>query len=153
MKHFQFKIALVAMLLSFAPKQASAYDFEVDGIYYNVVSMSDFTCEVTSGDNEYTGEVNIPEQVTYNKRTFSVTSIGYDAFIGCKGLTSVTIGNSVTSIGHYAFSLCSGLTGVTIGNSVTTIGDDAFSWCSDLTGVTIPNSVTSIGDHAFNECI
>ena len=152
MKHLQFRIALVAMLLSFAPKQASAYDFEVDGIYYNVVSMSELTCEVTSGDNEYTGEVNIPEQVTYNKRTFSVTSIGHDAFKGCKGLTSVTIGNSVTSIGDFAFSWCSGLTGVTIPNSVTSIGYYAFSGCSNLASVTIPNSVTTIENYAFNGC-
>ena len=82
-----------------------------------------------------------------------VTSIGYYAFYGCSGLTSVTIGNSVTSIGDDAFSCCSDLTSVTIGNSVTSIGDDAFSGCSGLTSVTIPNSVTSIGDDAFSSCI
>ena len=35
-----------------------------------------------------------------------MTSIGYGAFSGCSGLTSVTIGNSVTSIGKYAFRNC-----------------------------------------------
>ena len=39
-----------------------------------------------------------------------VTSIGYEAFYGCTGLTSVTIGASVESIGSYAFSYCTGLT-------------------------------------------
>ena len=131
---------------------ASAYDFEVDDIYYNVVSMSDLTCEVTRGDNEYTGDVNIPEQVTYNKRTFSVISIRDKAFNGCSNLTSVTIPNSVTSIGDNAFEICRNLMSVTIPNSVTSIGDYAFSWCSGLTGVTIPNSVTTIENHAFNGC-
>ena len=37
----------------------------------------------------------------------SVTSIGENAFNGCKGLTSVTIPNSVTSIGYRAFYDCS----------------------------------------------
>ena len=81
-----------------------------------------------------------------------VTSIGYMAFSGCSGLTSVTIGNSVESIGKYAFRNCSGLTSVTIGNSVTSIGDYAFRSCSGLTEVTIGNSVTSIGDDAFYGC-
>ena len=42
----------------------------------------------------------------------SVIAIGYGAFWGCTGLTSVTIPNSVTSIENYAFSQCSGLTEV-----------------------------------------
>ena len=82
----------------------------------------------------------------------SVTEIGYDAFYGCSGLTSVTIPNSVTSIGGYAFCECTGLTSVTIPNSVTSIGGYAFAFCSGLTSVTIPNSVTEIGDDAFYSC-
>jgi hypothetical protein len=82
----------------------------------------------------------------------SVTSIGYGAFWGCIGLTSITIPESVTSIGDYAFSSCSGLTSVTIPESVTSIGRYAFSYCSSLTSVTIPNSVTNIGECAFYEC-
>ena len=82
----------------------------------------------------------------------SVTSIGDNAFRGCSGLTSVTIGNSVTSIGERAFRDCSGLTSVTIPNSVTSIGESAFKGCTRLTNVTIPGSVTSIGPWAFSGC-
>ncbi len=82
----------------------------------------------------------------------SVTTIGDDAFSYCSSLTSVTIPESVTSIGEYAFYKCSRLTSVTIGNSVTSIGKDTFGNCSSLTSVTIPESVTSIGEYAFYNC-
>ena len=112
------------------------------------------------------GDVVIPDSVTsigyeaFRGRTgltsvtigSSVTSIGVWAFSGCTGLTSVTIGNGVTSIGDYAFYHCSGLTSVTIGGSVTIIGNSAFSVCSRLKSVTIPDSVTSIEGWAFSGC-
>ena len=82
----------------------------------------------------------------------SVTSIGGSAFWGCSGLKSVTIPDGVTSIGEGAFRGCSGLTSVTIGNGVTSIGEYAFSECSGLKSITIPDSVTSIGDGAFSWC-
>ena len=82
----------------------------------------------------------------------SGTSIGYGAFDGCSGLTSVAIPDSVTSIGDYAFDGCSNLTSITIPNSVTSIGEAAFRGCSGLTSVAIPDSVTSIGDYAFYGC-
>ena len=82
----------------------------------------------------------------------SVTSIGYYAFYGCSGLTSITIPNSVTSIGYKAFYGCDSLTSITIPNSVRYIGEWAFHGCSALTSITIPNSVTSIGYEAFYGC-
>ena len=81
-----------------------------------------------------------------------VTSIGIAAFQGCSGLTSLTIPSGVTSIGNYAFSGCRGLTSLTIPSGVTSIGKSAFLGCSGLTSLTIPSSVTSISDRAFYGC-
>ena len=87
------------------------------------------------------------------KNTFipnSVTSIGEDAFYGCKGLTSITIPNSVTSIGNWAFKGCSGLTSITIPNSVKRIGDSSFIGCTFL------NEIFYLGTHeqwnVINRC-
>ena len=133
--------------------QASAYDFEVDGIYYNKLGNNvEVTYSSDMWNNSYSGAVNIPSSVYHEGTLCKVTSIGDAAFFWCSELTSVTIPNSVTSIGYSAFSGCSGLTSITIPNGVTSIGDSAFSGCSGLTSITIPNSVTSIGDDAFYRC-
>ena len=131
---------------------AHAYDFEVDGIYYNVSSLTDLTCSVTSGTSKYSGYVKIPSKVNYNDLELSVISIEKSAFYDCKELTSIVIPNSVTSIGAYAFDYCSALTSIEIPNSVMSIEKNAFDFCSSLDSIIIPNSVTSIEAFAFSHC-
>ena len=143
---------MTTLILSvFFSISSSAYDVGVDGIYYNLISKGNIA-EVTKGDNKYEGNITIPSSISVNEVEYSVTSIGYKAFEGCSGLTSITIPNSVTSIGVSAFLGCSGLTSITIPNSVTSIDRFAFERCSSLTSVTIPNSVTIIGEYAFSGC-
>ena len=149
-----FRPALLLILSLFSSFSALAYAYgcKVDGIYYDL-NTTDKTASVTSsGSNSYKGTIIIPETITHNNITYSVTSIGKYAFRDCSGLTSVTIPNSVTSIGESAFDYCSGLSSVIIPNSVTSIGEGVFFGCSGLTSVTIPNSVTSIGEFAFESC-
>lgn len=102
MKHIKHLAATVAMLLGCIT--VSAYDFEVDGIFYNITNRSSFTVEVTYYYVEpYSGDVVIPKTVTYNGAVYTVTSIDDYAFYDCSNLTTVTVPESVTSIGRSAF--------------------------------------------------
>ena len=114
-------------------------------------TISDTKVELTKADKSVT-QVYLNPTVTYNGRTYSVTSVRNYAFDGCSSLTSVAIPNSVTSIGGGAFFGCSSLTSVTLGNSVTSIGHGAFDNCSSLTSINIPNSVVIIEGYAFESC-
>ena len=123
--------------------------FKVDGIHYRTTSMN--TASVIANNDEatlYSGDVVIPDSVTYEGMTFAVTGIESNAFDGCFELTSITIPNSVADIGEQAFQGCTGLKNVTIGSGVTSIGAKAFNYCNALVTVkcygTVPPVMASI---------
>ena len=106
----RFTALMTTLILSvFFSISASADVVEVDGIYYDI---SETTATVTYGKKEYSGDIVIPESITFENSIYSVTSIGDFAFSECSGLTSVTIPNSVTSIGDWAFDCCDNLKNV-----------------------------------------
>ena len=174
MKRLLFlSVCLMVAMLSFA------HDFEVDGIYYNITSSSEpYEVAVTfqgktynAYRDEYSGVVTIPTSVTYNSKTYSVTTIGERAFWDCSGLTSVTIPNSVTSIGGYAFYNCTGLEKVIVKDLAAwcNIAFNSYSrFCGDnplyyahhlysdenteITDLVIPDGVTTIKRYAFYGC-
>ena len=101
-----------------------------------------------------TGDLIIPESVSYEGHNYTVTTIGESAFLYCFYLTNLSIPNTVTTIEASAFAYCQGFTGdLVIPNSVTTVGYGAFQICPGFDGdLIIGSSVTEIGDYAFNSC-
>ena len=71
----------------------------------------------------YNNRKQITEIIIYD----GVTSIGEEAFWGCKELVSVKIPNGVVSIGEQAFDECEKLSNIIIPDSVTVIGGAAFT--------------------------
>lgn len=149
-KSLKKRLAFIFCLLNFIT--ASAYDFEVDGICYNITGET--TVQVTFRYQEdtgldYIGDIVIPSNVDYNGKNYTVNEIRKSAFYNCRQLTSVSIPNTVKSIGNQAFIFCSSLTDVNIPYGVTSIEKNTFRGCVSLKRITIPNSVTSIDEDAF----
>lgn len=149
-RHYSFmdkqrmtKIVFVLLVALFTPAIANAYDYEVDGICYNLNQYTQ-TLEVTKNyKSKYSGHITIPATCVINGKSYPVTKIGYEAFAN-SDLTSVAMPNSIDTIGYYAFQNCK-LESVEIPNSVKVIGRDAFNGCK-MSTIVIPNSVERI-DH------
>ena len=153
--------AVVLSVVALAAVGAWA-DTETVGGYTWTYRINGDAAEICNGGScavspSPTGAVTIPSTLGGKP----VTSIGYYAFSGCSGLTSVTIGNSVTSIGYYAFEDCSGSRSFSVaeGNpsyksvSGLLLTKDGKTLVAGVNGdVAIPDGVTSIGDRAFSGC-
>lgn len=172
--------SVMLVLVALFSLSVNAQDAQIDGIYYNLDQAAK-TAEVTNlaGGGRvrysYSGEIVIPASIEFEGATYSVTSIGANAFYNGSSLISVTIPNSVTTIGEEAFSQ-SGLSSITIPNSVVTIGKYAFNqtpWLNNQedgvvyagnvvywykgtmpenTNITIKEGTTSICANAFFNC-
>ena len=113
---------------------------------------------ITSGGKKY--KVTSIAANAFKKNTIvknitigaNVTTIGKNAFYGCKNLTTVKGAKSIKSIGSSAFAGCSKLTSVTLGSKLTTIGAKAFYNDKTLTKITIPAKTKKIGKSAFQGC-
>lgn len=150
---------------------AAAAAYQEDGLQLDYQVLSDGTIEITKFIQSDATDITLPAVID----GVEVTSIGEDAFKGCKEITSITIPDGVTTIKEWAFADCEALKSIVIPDSVTTIEGWAFSrckallsvvipsrlttiengtfiYCKALTSVTIPDSVASIGIYAFNDC-
>jgi hypothetical protein len=63
----------------------------------------------------------------------SIVSIGTEAFLDVKTLSSIIIPDTITSIGSRAFKDCSNLTSIYLPSSILLIEENAFRGCSSLT--------------------
>lgn len=97
---------------SLAANAAYGYFFTVpndDGKNIKYYTNDDGDFCVTVAEDNYSGILNIPSTIEYEGNTYTVTSIGSEAFKGCSTLTGVSIPATVTYIGYSAFVNCSSL--------------------------------------------
>ena len=129
-------IGMVSMDGEHSAEAAVGDQFTVGELIYEVIA--DGEVEVTDTiSTSISGDLEIPSTVSDGSITYSVMSIGSNAFYDCRGLTSITIPEGVTSIGNYAFHVCTGLTSITIPSTVTSNGQYAFYNCTGLTEIVV----------------
>lgn len=162
MKSIITKLLLGIASLLCLPISASAFDFEVDGIYYTILSDSEGTCAVSKGYSEYVGDVVIPSTVTFEARQYLVTQISAIGYAG--KLTSVTIPNSVSGDLRGVFYGCPSLTEISVAQDNPFFSSmDGVLFNKDCTTLiaypnakgseyTVPDSVTFIEYQAFYLC-
>ena len=153
---------IIAATLTLLCATLQAQDFYAGGLYYNILSESEKTVEVTNCDggvsigvpsNQYRGNIIIPENVIYNGIKYEVIAIGNRAFWCNDELHYVTLPSCVRSIGERAFYYSS-LWGIVDSkfSNIESIGELAFYGCSGISEFIIPETTTSIGKYAFGNC-
>lgn len=144
------KIFLLLWFVLLGLFEVQAYQFEKNGIYYDIVNGK--AVVVSGGSVMYSGDVVIPETVEYGGQHYVVDSIGEWAFNACSGLMSVKLPEKLRAIGSLAFTDCYGLTSISFPASLKVIGSGAFQNCDGLTSLSFPEGMTQIGDGAFQRC-
>ena len=96
------KLTLLLSAFLLVGLTANAQNVEVDGIYYKIQNGE---ASITAYQ-EVTGDVVIPESVSYNGVSYPVTNLSQYAFANCMGMTSITIPASVTNIAVARVAVC-----------------------------------------------
>lgn len=138
---------------------AWGYDFSERSrgvmLYYNIVSQSERTVELTHGGLENAYEersYTIPRSVRYKGKRYRVVGVGKRAFARCNNLTSITFSGHISRIDSAAFIGCVSLWKLRLPEKLNYIGDRAFYGCKSLAYVEIPRYVEHIGTAAFSSC-
>ena len=102
--------------------------------------------------NDYSGDIVIPETVTYDNISYKVTALEVRCFEFCSSLTSISLPASLISLGKDCFNDCDKLTNISLPYGLTSIGNGCFGGCSSLTSISLPSGITSLGESCFSSC-
>lgn len=133
-------------------------DFTYNGINYQIIDANAKTCKtkdairasdgtIITEANKCSGQLIIPEIVTYSNVSYTVTQIGIDSFFG-NDITSVIMPNSIEAIDEGAFAWCQKLVTVEFSESLRTIGDCAFQH-TGIETINLPMSLDYMGTSVF----
>ena len=130
---------------------AGNFIYQITSIDTATVGQSKVIGVVAAKKNKIT-KVTIPDRADCKGYRLNVTTIGNNAFAGCKALKKLTIGNKVTVIGKNAFKKCSKLETVVIGKAVKTISSKAFIGDNKIKKITFKGKkLKTVNKNAFSK--
>lgn len=180
---FLFTLVLSILMCIFAISVFAGDIITVDNIKYEITSSSTVNFNANDPTDDTTlGTLIIPETITYNGTTYTVTgvtrgkswpdnneyinsvikvelpatvnSVPEHIFRNYKGLQEVKFLGNIPSFNNAEFYQCTALTKVELANptALTKIGGSVFYYCSNLVTFEIPQTVTVVDGEAFREC-
>ena len=141
------RLALVVGCLA-AATVLQAANITVDGINYSTnttkkeATISKYTIiratDTTPADTLfYSGNIVIPEKITYEGVEYTVVATAANSFLDCRDLTSLTLPNTCVTIGRNSFKGCTSLLVSPIPETAISVGSGVFNGCTSLEEITI----------------
>ena len=138
-------------------KEGSGSDFVqkemttvVDGIKYSL-DANQKTAKVIANNHSYSGDIDIPANITYDNVVYKVNALGFGCFADCEVLKSIKLPDGITSIGGRCFYICSSLSSISLPKKLTSLGTGCFRGCSSLTNIDL-SCITSLGALVLADC-
>lgn len=124
----------------------------LDGVVYKEIEPGKMQLVEWQKNISWQEKIEIPETVEFDGQTYTVVSIGDNAF--CNNSTRYCIAevifpDTIESIGENAFANCNNITKLELPENLKEIGNGAFYRYSAGGELVIPESVTRIGKEAF----
>ena len=123
-----------------------------NNLVYKVSQKADESLYLTLTGSVTTNEVIVPSTVTSNDLTLAVLAVANDAFKNKTAITNIVLADGIEFVGTNAFYGCTGLCSVSLGSGLVSIAPSAFYNCRALGEVVLPDSVTNVGYSAFLMC-
>lgn len=158
MTYFYYRIITVIIFLNFY-MVLYAYDFEKDGLYYNVLSETTVECcgggQSPSDVTYRKTEVTIPSTVENGLKTYIVEKIADYAWgqgSQTVWIKNLVLPNTITEIGEGAFRYANNIESIHLPTGLIRIGDYALQG-PKLTEYVFPKSLKCIGKRVFNSSL
>ncbi|MCH5328478.1 MAG: leucine-rich repeat protein [Coprobacter sp.] len=145
------KIRITLFMMFLIITSSFAYDFEVDGIYYTILSDKVSVAVSKKSNVYYTGSIIIPGTVEFGGIVYDVTEIGEDAFYKST-ITDIVLPESLKIIRNFAFGYSSQLQECIIPDNVSVITQNAFYRCISLSYVKLPAKLNTLESSVFYGC-
>ena len=135
----------------------------IGGIRYLLKNGETNEAYVDIQPESLSGEVVIPDKVTYKDTEYTVTTIMGEIWNQPGGfhicgaftktqVTKVTLPASITNINNFAFQETQNLQEVVLNEGITEFGTAAFRDCPELTTINIPSTLITLGGGMFQGC-